>query len=202
MFLTGAIAFFIANNTILLRLILGTPLRFVIFFLPLGLNYYLASNFERLSTTACYMFFYAYGLAMGTLLAPIFLLYTSSTIFLAFFSSAFIFFTAALYGRITSKDLSSLSSIVVVCFVGVIFASIVNLFMQSSFIEFTLSIAIICIMSVVIAMENQNLLSIYYRAQNSKEMAEKISIVGALSLYIAFINIFIRMLHLLDSKKR
>jgi len=115
--------------------------------------------------------------------------------------AAAIFCAASIYGKVTSRDLSSLSSTLMIAVMGIFAVSIVNFFMHSDFLQYLLSWAVIAVFSAYIAFDMQQLMAIYFTKQSS-EAIEKISIMGALHLFIAVINIFIALLQLFGDRKR
>lgn len=198
--LSGAVSFFIASNAWLFNLIVGTPLFYVVAFAPVLLSLYVQSNLEKLSISSVRFFYWLYGACIGASISVIFIIYTAHSIFSCFLMAGAIFIAAAVYGRFTSTDLSSLRSVLMIGVIGILVSMLVNFFLHSSLLQYLLSVAIVIVFSGFIAFDMQRLLSIYYSKQ-SNEMIEKISIIGALHLFISFINIFLALLDLFGSKK-
>lgn len=199
--LAGGVSYAIASSATLMNLIFGSPLYYVLLFAPLGIAFYLSSRLNQLSIQKIQVLYWLYGATIGASLSIIFVAYSMDSIFRCFFMAAGIFIAAALYGRFTSKDLSSVRSVLMVGLFGVIGVSIVNLFMQSSAMQYFISIATILVFTGFIAYNMQQLLAIYFTRQ-SEEAIEKISIIGALQLFISVINIFLALLQLFGDRRR
>jgi FtsH-binding integral membrane protein len=138
---------------------------------------------------------------VGASLSSIFVVYSMENIFRCFFMASAVFLSASIYGRVTSKDLSSMRSTLIVAMWGVLFTSLFNMFMRSSGMQYIISILIIGIFSGFIAYDMQQLLGMYFRRE-SEEVVEKISIMGALHLFISIINIFVALLYLFDNRRK
>lgn len=199
--LSGAVAMFVASNAVLFNLIMNTPLFFVVVFAPVLVGMYVTSNLDSLSTGAVQLFYWMYGVSIGASLSSIFMVYTSESVVRCFLMAGVIFVSAAIYGKFTSKDLSSMGSVLMIGLIGLIVVSLINFFMCSAFVQYLLSWATIGIFTGFIAFDMQRLQSIYY-SRPSGEMIEKISIFGALQLYISFVNIFIALLSLFGDRRR
>lgn len=197
----GAVAFFISSQAFLFNLIMSTPLFYVVMFAPLGIAWHMNSNLSRLPSSSLQMWYWAYGAAIGASLSSIFVVYTSESIVKCFFIAAAVFLIAAVYGKMTSRDLSSMRATLMIALFGVIGVSLINFFMHNAFLHYVLSAAIVVIFAGYIAYDMQQLLAIYFTRQ-SNEMIEKISIMGALHLFISLINIFVSLLSLMGEKKR
>lgn len=199
--LSGAVAFFISTNEMLFNAIVRSPLFYVVMFAPMGIAWYMGSRMNQISVGKMQMLFWIYGATIGASLSMIFAIYTSESIFKCFFMAAGIFCAAAIYGKATSRDLSSLSSTLMVAIMGIFAVSILNFFMHSSFLQYLISWAVILVFTMYIAFDMQQLLAIYFTKQSSQAL-EKISIMGALHLFIAVINIFLALLQLFGDRKR
>ncbi len=198
--LAGAVAFAVASSSTMFNLIVATPLRYVVFLAPLFIVIYMGSKVESISAGKMQMLYWIYGASIGASLSSIFIVYSMDSIVRCFFMAAGVFMVAALYGRTTSKDLSSMRSTLMIALFGIIGVSLVNMFLHSSSLQYLLSIVIVVVFSGYIAYDMQQLLSIYFTRQ-SDEMIEKISITGALHLFIAIVNIFIALLQLFGRRR-
>jgi len=198
--LAGATSFFVLSEPRVFRMFFGTPLFYVLMFAPLGIVMYLGRSIERISFSKAQGFFWAYGIIQGALMSGFLSMYTFESVVRCFMISAAVFLSAAVYGRYTSKDLSSMRSILNIGIFGVIIASLVNIFMGSSLVQHMISWAVIGIFTALVASDMQQLLAIYFTRQ-SKDNFEKIAVMGALSLFISFINIFISILQLFGDRK-
>ena len=199
--LSGAIAYFIAKTDVISYMLSNTLAYWLILFSPLLISIYLQSNLRNLSLNTAQILYWLYGASIGASMSTIFLRYTTESIFTCFFITSSIFLVASIYGRTTSRNLSSLSSTLSIALLALIAASVINIFINSSLTQHMISYAAILIFSTYIAVENQQILSLYY-TRESDAMIEKISIIAALNLYISFINIFISLLHLLGDDRR
>lgn len=199
--LAGAVAFAIASNSTLFSLIFGSPLMFVVMFAPVGIVLYMNAGFHSFSTNKLQSLFWLYGASIGASLSSIFIIYSMESIFRCFFMASAVFIGASIYGRITSNDLSSIRSTLIIALWGVFFTSLFNMLMQSSAIQYIISILMIVLFSGFIAYDMQQLLGIYFTRQ-SEEMIEKVSIMGALHLFISMINIFVAMLNLYGDRRK
>ena len=197
---TGLIAFFIAQSTDIINIIYGTGLMWVVIFAPVILSFVMATKVHSLSFGAVRTCFWVYAGLMGVSLSFVFHIYTGESIARVFFMTAVLFGVMAIYGNQTKKDLTSMASFLFMGVIGIIIASVVNIFLHSSALHFAVSLLSIIIFTGLTAYEVQNLKRIYYNVQNS-EMAAKYGIMGALSLYINFINIFINLLQFFGDRK-
>lgn len=199
--LAGAVAFAVASNVTMFNLIVGTPLFYVVLFAPLAIVWYMGSNLQRISVARAQGLYWAYGASVGASISSIFMVYSMESIVRCFFMAAGVFMAAAIYGRFTSRDLSSMRSTLMIALFGIIGVSFVNMFMNSSSLQYLLSIAIVVVFSGYIAYDMQQLLAIYFTRQSDNDV-EKISIMGALHLFIAMINIFLALLQLFGDRRR
>jgi len=199
--LAGAVAFAVASNMTMFNLIVGTPLFYVVLFAPLGIVWYMGSNLQRISVARAQGLYWAYGASIGASISSIFIVYSMESIVRCFFMAAGVFMSAAIYGRFTSRDLSSMRSTLMIALFGIIGVSFVNMFMNSSSLQYLLSVAIVVVFTGYIAYDMQQLLAIYFTRQSDNDV-EKISIMGALHLFIAMINIFLALLQLFGDRRR
>jgi len=145
--------------------------------------------------------FYIFAGLMGLSLSSLFAAFTGESIARALLVTASLFGSMSLYGYTTKRDLSAMGSFMIMGLIGVIIASLVNLFMQSSAMQFAISILSVIIFTGLTAYDTQRIKAIYYQVAGSSEIASKVAIYGALSLYMDFINLFIQMLHLFGDRK-
>ncbi len=170
-------------------------------FAPLGLVMWLGFGINRLSASAAQGIFWAYSVLIGLSLTSIFLVYTGESIARTFFVTAGTFGAMSIYGYTTKRDLTGMGSFLMMGLIGLIIASIVNMFMQSSALAFATSVIGMLIFVGLTAYDTQKLKSMYYYvAGNSEEMA-KTAIMGALNLYMDFINIFMYLLRFMGDRK-
>lgn len=201
--LTGLVAMLVASSPALMTAIFGTPLQWLILFAPVVMAIYLSSRIYKMSSSAAQMMFWIYAALMGASLASIFVVFTGESIARAFFVTAATFGGVSIYGHTTKKDLTGIGSFMVMGLIGVVVTSLVNIFLQSNAILFVTSFLSVIIFTALTAYDTQRIKSVYYLvgAENSKDMANKAAISGALSLYLDFINLFISLLHFFGDRR-
>jgi FtsH-binding integral membrane protein len=187
--ITGLVAFAVASIPALYQPIFGTPLKWVAIFAPLAFVMVFSFQVERMSVAAARTAFLAFAAVMGVSMASIFLVFTGQSIALAFLMAAALFLGLSLWGYTTNVDLSRWSTVLLVGLIGAVVASIVNLFLQSSMLQLVFSIAGILVFTGLTAWDTQRLKSLYL-AYGQSEAAEKLAVMGALSLYLNLINLF------------
>jgi FtsH-binding integral membrane protein len=187
-----------STNAALMQAIWKTPLAWVVVFAPLVLTLGFMFLFERVSAAVARVFFYVFAAAMGASLSSIFMIYQLGSIFQVFFITAATFLVMSVYGYTTKKDLSSLGSFLIMGVIGIIIAGIVNIFLQSPALAFAVSCIAVIVFTLLVAFDTQQLKDTYYSTFG--EEREKLGIIGALNLYMNFINIFINLLQLIGNK--
>jgi len=195
---SGGIAYWMSTNAALMATIWKTPLAWVVVFLPLVLSLGFMFLIEKISAASARIFFYVFAAAMGASLSSIFMIYQLGSIFQVFFITSATFLTMSVYGYTTKKDLSSLGSFLLMGVIGIVIAGIVNIFLQSSVLAFVVSCISVIVFTLLVAFDTQQLKDTYYTTYG--EEREKLGVVGALSLYMNFINIFVSLLQLLGEK--
>lgn len=198
--LTGVVAFAVSTSQEALQLIYGTPLRWVVMFAPLAFVMVISFGLHRLSTAVTQILFWTFAAAMGLSLSYIFMVYTGGSIARVFFITASAFAALSLYGYTTKKDLSGWGTFLFMGLIGIIIASIVNIFVGSGMLHFIISVAGVLIFAGLTAYDTQNIKS-EYMVSDSGEVAEKKAISGALRLYLDFINMFIMLLSLFGNRE-
>ena len=162
----------------------------------------LSFGLQKMSTGACKACFIAYSIVNGLTLSSIFFVYEIGSIFVTFFIAAGMFAVAALYGKLTKKNLASMGTYLMMGLFGIIVASIVNIFIQNSMLDFIVSLVGIAIFVGLTAYDVNKIREYSYQyGLDSKEQAGKVIIYGALSLYLDFINIFIKLLKFFGKRK-
>jgi len=165
------------------QLMYGTPLKWVVMLAPLGMVFWLSARMDRMSSSSARSMFYVYGAVMGISLASILMVYTGASVARAFFITAGAFAGLSLYGYTTKRSLSGVGSFLIIGLFGLIIASIVNIFMASTQLEFLISVAGVLIFAGLTAWDTQRIKSMY-SVGDSQEIAAKKSIFGALTLYL------------------
>ena len=198
--LTGVVAALTVKSDTLMQLVFGTPLRWVIFLAPLGLVFFLSARMHKMSASAAQTTFWIFAGLMGLSLASIFAVYTNTSIARVFFISAGTFAAMSLYGYTTNRDLSGWGSFLFMGLIGIVIASIVNIFLVSSALHFAISVIGVLVFVGLTAYDTQSIKNMYSEADHA-EIHGKKAIMGALRLYLDFINLFIMLLHLFGQRR-
>jgi FtsH-binding integral membrane protein len=206
--LTGAVAFAMANVPALRSILYTTTatgwqptiLAYVAMFAPLAFVLVLSFGINRLSFGTAQILFWAFAGVMGLSLSSIFLVYTGSSIARVFFITAASFGALSLYGYTTKRDLSAMGKFMFIGLIGVVIAMIVNIFLQSSALQFAISVIGVLVFAGLTAYDTQRIKEMYL-AVDSSEIAGKKAIMGALSLYLDFINMFLFLLQLFGNRQ-
>jgi FtsH-binding integral membrane protein len=176
------------------------PATIVLFLGTLGLVFAISWMIDRLSAGTALIMFMAYAALLGVMLSSIFLVYTGTSITRVFFISAASFGALSLYGYTTKRDLSAMRSFLVMGMIGLMIAMVVNIFLKSSMMEFIISCAGVLIFAGLTAYDTQKIKEMYDAVDDSNIMGRKV-VMGALSLYLDFINIFLFLLRLLGDRR-
>jgi len=193
---SGAMAFYVSTSPTLQQAIFGTPLKWVVFLAPLGLVFFLSARIHKMSATAAQTTFWVFAALMGMSLASIFIAYTPESITRVFFITAGAFAGLSLVGYTTKKDLSGMGTFLFMGVIGLIIAMVVNMFLGSSMLQLGISVIGVLIFAGLTAYDTQKIKLMYYEADGA-EVAAKKSIMGALKLYLDFLNMFIFLMHIL-----
>lgn len=199
--ITGLVAMIVASSDTLLQMIFGTPLQWVVMLAPLGMIFFILPNIYNYSVGKAQAMFWGFAGLMGLSLSSLFVIYTGESIARVFFITASVFGSMSLYGYTTKKDLTSMGSFMIMGLIGVIVASLVNLFLQSSGLQFVISLLSVAIFVGLTAYDTQRIKAVYYQFAGNAELATKAAIYGALQLYMDFINLFIQLLHLFGNRR-
>lgn len=167
---------------------------------PIGIAFYFFSGISRMSLQTAHSLFWAYAALTGVSFASFAFVYTGESIVRTFFICSSVFGAMSIYGYSTKKDLTSIGSFLIMGLFGIIIASIVNLFLRSEAIHFATSFIGVAIFMGVIAWDTQKIKNMYYHLGGG-EMAQKMSILSALTLYLDFINLFIYLLRFFGQRK-
>lgn len=193
--ITGVIAFFTAE-TGLARTIIGSPLFFVLIIAELGLVFYLSARISKIQAGTASMLFVGYSILNGLTLSVIFLAYTKSSIAGTFLITAGMFGAMAVYGLVTKRDLSGFGSFLIMGLFGIIIASVVNIFLKSSSLYWVISLIGVFVFTGLTAYDVQKIKNMGEQGilSQGEDAIRKGSIMGALALYLDFINLFILLL--------
>lgn len=196
--LSGGIAYWMSTDAALMAAIWKTNLAWVVIFAPLVMSFGLIFIFDSLSPMTARVFFYVFAAVMGASLSQIFMVFKLGSIFQVFFITSATFAVMSVYGYTTKKDLSSLGSFLLMGVIGLVIAGVVNIFLQSPVMTFVISSIAVLVFTLLVAVDTQQLKDVYYSTFGDER--EKMGILGALNLYMDFINIFINLLQLLGEK--
>lgn len=198
--LTGVVAFLISSSPAAVQLLFGTPLKWVVMLAPLAMVFFMSFKIESMKASTAQTLFWAYAALMGASLATVFLVFTGASVARTFFITAAAFGGLSLYGYTTKRDLSAFGTFLVMGLIGLIIASIVNIFLASSALQFVISAAGVLIFAGLTAWDTQKIKEMYWEADGA-EVAAKKAIMGALTLYLDFINLFMFMLQFLGVRR-
>ncbi len=177
-----------------------SPLRWVVMLAPLGLVFYLSARISSMSLSAAQISFWAFAGLMGLSLSSIFLVYTGTSITQTFFVTAAAFGSLSLYGYTTKRDLSAMGSFMFMGLIGIVIASLVNIFLQSSALQFAVSVIGVVIFAGLTAWDTQRIKEVYF-AGDGALVAGKKAVMGALALYLDFINMFMFLLQFMGNRR-
>ena len=197
--LSGAVAFVVSTSPVLQQAIFGTPLMWVVFLAPLGLVFFLSARINKMSASAAQTTFWIFAALMGMSLASIFIAYTPESVTRVFFITAGAFAGLSLVGYTTKKDLSGMGTFLFMGVIGLVIAMVVNMFLGSSLLQLGISAIGVLIFAGLTAYDTQKIKLMYYEG-DSAEVATKKSIMGALKLYLDFLNMFIFLMHILGNR--
>ena len=207
--LTGIIAYLTANTPAVLNLFYApvagggfapTMLAYVAMFSPFAFILALSFGINRMKASTAQMVFWAFAAVMGLSLSHIFLTFTGVSITRVFFIAAGTFAAMSLYGYTTKRDLTGIGSFLIMGLFGIIIASVVNMFLQSAAMQFVISVVGVLVFVGLTAYDTQKIKNVYLQSDGAEVMAKK-TIMGALTLYLDFINLFLMLLHLFGDRR-
>ena len=175
-------------------------LKWVLMLAPLGVVFYMSFNIAKMNVAKAQTTFWIFAALMGASLSSIFLIYTGASITRVFFITAGTFGAMSIYGYTTNRDLTKLGSFLMMGLFGIIIASVVNMFMKSSMMYFVISILGVLIFVGLTAYDTQKIKNMYLES-DSGELIGKKAVMGALTLYLDFINLFIMLLRLFGQRR-
>ena len=196
--LTGIVALLFANSGLAAQ-VLTTPLRWLIILAPLGFVMAMSFGLNRMSTGTLQTLFWAFAVSMGLSMSSIFLVYTNASIALTFFATAAAFASLSLYGYTTKKDLSAWGTFLIMGVVGLLVAMLINLFLQSPAMMLAISAIGVLLFAGLTAYDTQKIKSMYFAVAGT-DFHGKATIMGALTLYLDFINMFLFLLRFLGNR--
>lgn len=196
---TALAAFLVVSSELLMSIFLASPITFyALAFAELGVVIYLSARIGKMSSTTATVLFYLYSILNGITLAPIFLIYTGTSIALTFAITAGVFGVMSIVGYTTRQDLSKFGAFMFMALIGLILCMIVNFFLHSSMMTFLISVAGVLIFVGLTAWDTQAIKRMCAEADST--MVGKVATMGALMLYLDFINLFLHLLRILGNR--
>jgi len=203
MLITGGVAWIVGNNEQMLAAIFGTPMKWLVMFAPLIVVFGFSAMINRMSASVAQIVFWGFAALMGLSISFIFAVYTGISIAQTFLVTAIAFAGLSLYGYTTKKDLSGWGSFLIMGVIGLIVAMIINLFLQSPAVMFAISALGVLIFAGLTAYDTQSIKNEYiaHAAHGDSEWLQKSAIMGALRLYLDFLNMFMFLLQFLGQRE-
>jgi len=198
--LTGVVALAVANSPALISAIFGTPLAWIVMLAPLGFVLVFSFRIQRMAPATAQLLYWAFAACMGLSLSTIFLAYTHASVARVFFITAATFAGMSLYGYTTKRDLAGVGSFMFMGLIGLVIASLVNLFLQSTALQFALSVIGVIVFVGLTAWDTQRIKEMYVEGEDAATGTKK-AIFGALQLYLDFINLFVMLLQLMGNRR-
>ena len=210
--LTGVVAWFTFNAAVtegaggalaltsLGQVIYGSPLKWVLMLAPIAMVFFISFRIDRLEAGTARTLFFAFAALMGLSMSVIFLVFTGTSITRVFFISAAAFGALSLYGYTTQRDLTAMGSFLFMGLIGIIIASLVNIFLASSMMQFIISVVGVLVFAGLTAYDTQKIKEMF-DPMDDGSIAGKKAVMGALSLYLDFINLFQMLLQLLGDRR-
>jgi FtsH-binding integral membrane protein len=204
--LTGIVAMLFANSSLINFIVnpvtgQATPLFWIALFAPLAIVLLLGFGINRISTGTAQALFWVYAALIGVQFSSLFLVYTGTSIAQAFFATAAAFLGLSLYGYTTKRDLSGIGTFLIMGVVGIMVALLLNLFLRSPGLNLAISAIGVLVFAGLTAYDAQKIKSIYFAVAGNGEAMAKTAVIGALNLYLDFINMFLFLLRLFGSRR-
>ena len=197
--LTGLVAMLFASSPYAVP-VLSSPLRWLIMLAPLGFVMALSFGVNRMKTSTAQALYWAFTVVMGLSLSSVFLVFTGQSIATTFFATAASFAGLSLYGYTTKRDLSGLGTFLIMGVVGLLVASVVNIFLHSTGLQLVISFVGVLLFAGLTAYDTQKIKAIYYQVQGSDFVGKSV-VLGALTLYLDFINMFTFLLQFMGDRR-
>lgn len=193
--ISALVAYIVGSSEHLAMMLFSTPLVYAVMFAPLIYIFFFGRNLMSMDKERAMLHLGIFATLNGLSFGYIFLIYTSASIAKTFFITASTFGVMSIYGYTTKKDLTAAGSFVYMGLIGLIIASLINLFLRSAALDFAVSFIGVGIFTILTAYDTQKLKSIYYSMNGTTARAGSIAVYGALTLYLDFINLFTMLLH-------
>ncbi len=197
--LTGIVAYVVAH-TGLYQVLYGSGIGFIVMLAPLGIVFFMGAKIKTMKPSTAQTLFWVFSVLMGASLSYVFLTYTATSIVRVFFITAATFGAMSLYGYTTKRSLARWGSFLFMGLIGIIIAMVVNIFMQSEFLYYAISVIGVLVFTGLTAYDTQRIKQTYLESDGQAVMTKK-AIMGALSLYLNFINLFMLLLALFGGRE-
>lgn len=199
---TALSSFFTITNESVMRFVFGSKITFYgLFFVEFGIVIYLVARIQKMTASVARAMFVLYSAITGITLSSIFLAFTAESIVSTFIITALMFGAMAFYGYITKRDLSGVGQFMMMGLIGVVIASVVNIFMASDSLSWIISFISVIVFTGLTAYDTQKMKAMAYVMLDGEEIAAKGAIIGALQLYLDFINLFLALLRLFGDRR-
>ena len=204
--LTGIVALLFANSSLINYIVnpatgQATPLFWVALFAPLGIVFAINFGINRISASTAQALFWVYAGLVGVQFSTLFLVYTGASIAQTFFATAAAFLGLSLYGYTTKRDLSAFRTFLVMGLVGLFVALLINMFLRSPAFDMAISAIGVLLFAGLTAYDTQKIKSIYFAVAGNGEAMAKSAVMGALTLYLDFINMFLFLLRFMGDRR-
>lgn len=199
--LTGLTAFFVSQSPEILNAIFGTPLYWLVLLAPLGMVFFLSARIDTMKPSTAAGTFIAYSLMNGLSFSVLFVMYELGSIFQVFVIAAGMYSAAAAYGYFTKRDLTNMGSFLFMGLIGLILASVLNIFLNSSALEFAVSLIGVAVFTGLTVYDMSRMKEQAIVMYAGEGLAQKRAIIGALSLYLNFVNLFLFLLRLFGNRR-
>ena len=200
---TGGLAWYAVNSPGLLRTLFGGGMApfFIIVVIQLGIVFYLSSRVMKLSPTVASGLFVLYAALNGVIFAPLFMIYTSESIASTFFVTAGTFGAMSLYGYTTKRDLSNLRGFLMMGLIGIIIATLANIWLRNQTVMWVVTYIAVIVFVLLTAYDTQRIKRMAYELDQNEDLRSSVAVLGALSLYLNFINLFIHLLRIFGRER-
>ena len=193
---SAIVALLASSSATVMQTIFGSGLAYVVMFAPLVMLMIMSFGFNKLSTPVLQGMYWAFVALFGLSLSTIFLVYTTADIVRVFFITAAAFGGLSLFGYTTKKDLSGFGTFLIMGLIGLVIASLVNLFLESTMMSFVISVLGVLIFAGLTAFDTQRIKSTYIQHRMEGDVATRTAVMDAIALYLNFVNLFMFLLHL------
>lgn len=199
--ISALVAYIVGSSEQLAVMLFSTPLVYAVMFAPLIYIFFFGRNLMSMDKERAMLHLGIFATLNGLSLGSIFLVYTAASIAKTFFITASTFGAMSIYGHTTKKDLTAAGSFAYMGLIGLVIASLINIFLRSAALDFAVSFIGVGVFTILTAYNTQKLKSIYYAMNGNTARAGNIAVYGALTLYLDFINLFIMLLHFFGIKR-